>query len=135
MSYERFRRFVQDHRREFLLVLAFVVVFFAGVGTGKGTADKRPRAGANMLNYTTPSPTPAPTVTPSIAPITQVTATPVTAATPTTSEANCVVKGNISSTGKIYHTQGGSFYARVKPEQCFVTEAEAQAAGFRKSSR
>ncbi|HEV8601488.1 MAG TPA: hypothetical protein VGQ87_02710 [Patescibacteria group bacterium] len=46
------------------------------------------------------------------------------------------IKGNINSKGeKIYHMPGGSFYDRTNPEQCFVTEAEAKAAGFRKSSQ
>ncbi len=55
-------------------------------------------------------------------------------AKPSTS-ADCFVKGNVSKDSKIYHVLGGSFYNRVKPEQCFQTEAEAQAAGFRKSTR
>lgn len=45
------------------------------------------------------------------------------------------IKGNISSSGKIYHVPGGAFYKRVNPEVCFKTEAEARAAGFRKSQR
>jgi hypothetical protein len=48
---------------------------------------------------------------------------------------DCPVKGNISSKSKIYHVKGGSFYDRTDPEMCFNTEAEAQAAGFTKSSR
>ncbi len=47
----------------------------------------------------------------------------------------CTVKGNISSKNKIYHVPGGSFYDRTTPEMCFSTEAEAEAAGFTKSSR
>lgn len=52
-------------------------------------------------------------------------------------ELNCEgkIKGNISSSGKIYHLPGGSFYKRTNPELYFDTEAEAQAAGFRKSKR
>lgn len=45
------------------------------------------------------------------------------------------IKGNISSSSKIYHLPGGSFYKRTNPELCFDTEAEAQQAGFRKSKR
>ena len=48
---------------------------------------------------------------------------------------DCPVKGNISSKSKIYHVKGGSFYGRTDPEMCFNTEAEAQAAGFTKSSK
>jgi len=50
---------------------------------------------------------------------------------------NCTgkIKGNISSSGKIYHIPGGAFYDRTVPELCFDSEAEAQATGFRKSSR
>lgn len=45
------------------------------------------------------------------------------------------IKGNVSSTAKIYHMPGGSFYTRTNAEICFNTEAEAKTAGFRKSSR
>ncbi len=43
------------------------------------------------------------------------------------------IKGNISGTSRVYHMPGGSFYNRTSPEACFANEAEAQAAGFRKS--
>lgn len=50
--------------------------------------------------------------------------------------ANCTdIKGNISGTSKTYHVPGGSFYDRTTPEMCFATEAEAQSAGFAKSSK
>ena len=49
---------------------------------------------------------------------------------------NCTtIKGNISGSSKTYHIPGGSFYARTTPEMCFATEAEAKAAGFKKSSK
>ncbi|MFA6963098.1 MAG: thermonuclease family protein [Patescibacteria group bacterium] len=51
----------------------------------------------------------------------------------------CLIKGNISSSGKIYHVPGGSFYDRTKisepGEHWFCSEEEAVAAGWRKSSR
>ena len=46
------------------------------------------------------------------------------------------IKGNINSKGeKIYHVPGGAFYNRTNPEAWFNTEAEAQAAGYRRSKR
>ncbi len=45
------------------------------------------------------------------------------------------IKGNVSSSGKIYHLPGGAFYNRTIAEICFDSEADAQAAGFRKSQR
>jgi Bacterial SH3 domain len=54
---------------------------------------------------------------------------------------SCAIKGNVNSSGeKIYHVPGGAFYNRtdIKPEEgdrWFCTEAEAQAAGFRRSAR
>jgi micrococcal nuclease len=45
------------------------------------------------------------------------------------------IKGNISSTGRIYHVPGGAFYKNTAPEMCFDTEADALASGFRKSKR
>lgn len=47
-----------------------------------------------------------------------------------------LIKGNISSSGeKIYHMPGGAYYDRTNPEAWFNTEAEAQAAGYRRSKR
>ncbi len=141
MSYEKFKSFLAEHKNELRLLACFVVVYFAGVGTGKAIQPPRKAAQqANMLNYTTNKPTPTQAVkaqevpavaTPEPTVLVQ-TQTEPTQPTPTPSGA-CLIKGNIASSGKIYHVQGGSFYARVKPEQCFTTEAEAVAAGFRKS--
>jgi hypothetical protein len=41
------------------------------------------------------------------------------------------IKGNANS--GIYHVPGGRYYSRTKPEECFATEAAAQAAGYRRS--
>jgi hypothetical protein len=55
----------------------------------------------------------------------------------TISEPNCEgkIKGNIGSSGKIYHLPGGASYKRTIPELCFDTEEEAKKTGFRKSLR
>jgi endonuclease YncB( thermonuclease family) len=56
---------------------------------------------------------------------------------PVTSQ--CLIKGNISSKGeRIYHLPGGQYYDATvidtsKGERWFCTEAEAQAAGWRRS--
>jgi len=56
-----------------------------------------------------------------------------------TPQAGCRIKGNISASGeKIYHVPGGKFYDQTviepeKGERWFCTEAEAAAAGWRKS--
>ncbi|MDO8487336.1 MAG: thermonuclease family protein [Candidatus Curtissbacteria bacterium] len=67
--------------------------------------------------------------------------TPTTQATPSQQapDPNCVIKGNISSTGeKIYHMPGQNYYNKTridtsKGEKWFCTEDEAVAAGWRKS--
>ena len=53
---------------------------------------------------------------------------------------NCRIKGNISRNGRIYHVPGGQYYSRTridesKGERWFCTEAEARAAGWRRSKR
>jgi hypothetical protein len=50
----------------------------------------------------------------------------------------CEIKGNISSAGRLYHLPGSRSYARTTihdslGERWFCTEAEAQAAGWRKA--
>lgn len=53
----------------------------------------------------------------------------------------CLIKGNMSQSGeRIYHVPGGDFYDRtvinvVKGERWFCNEAEARAAGWRRSRR
>lgn len=49
---------------------------------------------------------------------------------------NCMIKGNISSSGRIYHLPGSAAYDKTqidesRGERWFCTEAEAQAAGWR----
>ena len=53
---------------------------------------------------------------------------------------DCRIKGNISGNGKIYHLPGQEHYdrTRISPrdgERWFCTEAEAQAAGWRRARR
>jgi len=44
------------------------------------------------------------------------------------------IKGNDSSSGElIYHTRSSATYDETYPEECFATEAAAQAAGYRKA--
>jgi len=56
-----------------------------------------------------------------------------------TESGDCRIKGNVSSKGeRIYHVPGGRFYERTridtsKGERWFCSEAEAQAAGWRRS--
>lgn len=52
----------------------------------------------------------------------------------------CVIKGNISSNGRIYHLPGNEHYERTgirtdKGERWFCSEAEARAAGWRAARR
>jgi micrococcal nuclease len=65
------------------------------------------------------------------------TATPSGGVTPI-SEQDCPpsapIKGNDSSSGElIYHTKSSATYEATYPEECFDTEAAAQAAGYRKA--
>ena len=53
-------------------------------------------------------------------------------------EVSCekLIKGNVSSSGgKIYHVPGGDYYDATVAEEKFCTQADAMAAGFRKSKR
>ena len=52
----------------------------------------------------------------------------------------CVIKGNISSNGRIYHVPGQEHYDRTRintsrGERWFCSESEARAAGWRKARR
>ena len=46
----------------------------------------------------------------------------------------CVIKGNRSRRGEwIYHLPGMPYYEQTRPEEIFCTEAQAQAAGYRRA--
>jgi hypothetical protein len=134
-SYEEIKVWLNDtaNKQKIVLGVCFILVFFVGFGAGGYEREIRRDSYKPLANYTTP---------PVKQPLTegnnqgQVLGEGTTASS-TAASANCVVKGNISTTTgkKIYHVQGGAFYAKVKPEECFKTEAEALAAGFVKSSR
>lgn len=108
-----------------LIILACLGgAFISGYGAGKaGNGFNTPAH--RQLNYTTKS---------ADKPVEEE-QSPATKPTATGDSADCPVKGNISSKSKIYHIKGGAFYDRTTAEMCFATEAEAQAAGFTKSSR
>lgn len=51
-------------------------------------------------------------------------------------ESDCRVKGNVSSSGEpTYQVPGDSYYDVTDPEECFATEADAVAGGYRASKR
>lgn len=55
---------------------------------------------------------------------------------PTGPEATCTIKGNINRSGeRIYHMPTDPYYGRTNAEATFCSEAEAQAAGFRRAGR
>ena len=149
MSYESLKSYVSEHRQSFIIAGLFVVIFGVGYGTGTSWRVANDKGSAppsvKQNNYTT-KPAPAPPANTEVegetsrdttatkAQVQGVQTTTLNVAQ-TTAPETCTVKGNISKDSKIYHVLGGSFYNRVKPELCFKTEAEAQAAGFRKSTR
>jgi len=52
----------------------------------------------------------------------------------TAPRSGCVIKGNRSRRGEwIYHLPGMPYYDATRPEQIFCSEAEAQAAGYRRA--
>ncbi|MCV0382607.1 MAG: thermonuclease family protein [Erythrobacter sp.] len=49
-------------------------------------------------------------------------------------EFGCAIKGNRSRRGDwIYHLPGQQYYSQTRPEELFCSEADAQAAGYRRS--
>jgi hypothetical protein len=136
INYEEIKAKLKHHKQAVVYAGCAVVIFLIGCGTGQATKqnDKRNAQSINS-NYTTPSKNAQTDSEQNATPLKPNGQVGQTAGV-TAPKGECVVKGNISSKGeKIYHIKGGAFYDRTNPEQCFQTEAEAQAAGFRKSSR
>lgn len=116
-------------------------------GASQPTATTESSTTAATAMALTPRPTEASTTAPTAtaSPISQPApvATPVTGgqgSAPPVGDGTCPdgypIKGNDSSSGDfIYHMPGQQAYSRTKPEQCFATEAAAQAAGYRRAER
>lgn len=130
-AYFRFISWVSQNQQKIAFALGYILVALLFFGLGRisnrsGSTTVRIEEPAidltqvyNKLNSLTP----------------QLTESVGNVAGQNTADCQGKIKGNISSSNKIYHLPGGAFYARTVPEMCFNTEAEAQAAGFRRSQR
>ncbi|HEX5429784.1 MAG TPA: hypothetical protein VFX17_01750 [Patescibacteria group bacterium] len=121
--------FIRHNQQKIALAIGFVAVatlgFWGGVDINKQAPQPTVSASSSSTsNYTQEIP-PAQTTS----------ATAIDTQTPAPADLNC--QGKIKgSSSHIYHMPGGAFYDKTThPIACFDTEAEAQAAGFRKSSR
>jgi hypothetical protein len=129
----RIRIFWQAHEKIILLAVCFLCVFLLGSLAGKiSAADKaqpvvkieKAQLDFSILKDISKDPS------------TQTASLPTSpVANPGTNCGPGKIQGNISSSGQIYHVPGGAYYGKIQPEACFDTEAQAQAAGFRKSKR
>lgn len=135
MDYKNIKEKVIDNKPLLIYCACVLASFFIGLGVGKSLESKPQLNRDQYDNYNTlNAPKKVEETKAKEQPKPVLTATPTTAnqASPQT----CTkIKGNISSKSKIYHMPGGAFYEKTQPEQCFATEAEAQAAGFVKSKR
>ena len=123
-----YKDFVKTHQQKIVLATGYILVALLAFGLGRTTAFKYSVPDIKIEEVFAPpsdtnyNPNPG-----------TVQSTTVDNSKP--DDCNGKIKGNISSSNKIYHMPGGSFYNRTNAEMCFETEAEAKAAGFRKSSR
>ncbi len=148
MNYESMKKFVSEHKAQVTTLVACVMMFVVGFGTGKafGHPNKTTQAEDSPANYSANSAAkPAAkskaedeaageTAVPPSATVDKKATTVPDSAKPVDGQP-CIIKGNISGSSKIYHVKGGSSYEKTTPEACFNTEAEAVAAGFRKAKR
>ena len=111
-----------------IVLLCLVCSFVSGFAAGKGESQLSKPA-PRQLQYTTNKAGETKAAAPQPTNLTPAHANTNSTVTAT---ADCYIKGSKS---RIYHMPGGSFYDRTNPVQCFASEAEAQAAGFTKSSR
>jgi hypothetical protein len=129
-TYEEIKKSFLENRQNIALGVGYILVFLLGLGVGKYDQEWQKRVARLQNNYNTKST--------NLQKETVVQEKGDEEAKVLSEDTNqtCLIKGNISAQGKkIYHIPGGSFYERVKPEECFASEALARAAGFVKSSR
>jgi hypothetical protein len=128
---DKLKTFIKNYQQTIVLTIGYLLVASLGFGLGRFTAFK----------YEIPEIR----VESSFAPLNNYSGNVSGAQTQSATdkidqgqpEATISCEGKIKgSTSKIYHLPGGDFYKRTtKPIRCFDTEAEAKAAGFRKSTK
>src|SRR5579872_42014 len=133
--------FLENNTRK----LAFLGLFLVSFGAGFGLAFLQGgRQATGFFNNDTPkalsgqygNPTAVDSDGDGIPdePVNPVTNTPTPNPT-SNSGVSCLFKGKPTKAGKkIYYYPGSLFYAKVKNPQCFQNEADAQAAGFKRSA-
>jgi hypothetical protein len=126
LRYKKIKLLLESHREHIISGICCVLMFGLGFGTGKSGGAGQSAKPILQPNYTTKK-------VDSLAEKKKEDAQPATSKPDP--DKPCLIKGNISGTNKIYHVPGGSSYKRVTPEQCFATEQDAEAAGFRKALR
>ncbi|OGE80177.1 MAG: hypothetical protein A2660_02505 [Candidatus Doudnabacteria bacterium RIFCSPHIGHO2_01_FULL_45_18] len=108
-----YKNILRIHEQKIILTTGYLLVAGLAFGLGRYTLTDLPQ---EQSNYT-----------------------PTISGLQTNSEINKETEcdGKIKgSSSMIYHVPGGSFYSRTtNPIRCFDTEAQAEAADFRKSSR
>jgi hypothetical protein len=123
---EKLKEFTKTHQLKIVLVLGYLLVSALGFGLGRLSVFKHSAPEVQVQeSFQAPS-----NYTPVASGI-QTTSSPATPA----SAGDCAgkIKG---SSSLIYHLPGDAFYTKTThPIRCFDTEAEAKAAGFRKSAR
>jgi micrococcal nuclease len=111
--------FLKNHQQQIVLVIGYLAVGSLAFGLGQ--------------HSTKPAQTPNPPV--NYNPNASAIQTQAKTVSTLQEQTNCdgKIKG---SSSMIYHMPNGAFYSKTtKPIRCFDTEAEAQSAGFKKSSR
>jgi len=131
ITYQEIKTKFEENKQKLVLAVCFLLVFVIGFGTGRYEREvniNREKIQNQQANYITKSS--VSTTADSNKKDEPQAPTQVLGAS---ADKLCPVKGNMTS--KIYHVPGGAFYNTLKSPRCFNTEAEAVAAGFRKSSR
>ncbi len=120
---DKLKNLIKAHQQVLVLTVGYFLVAILGFSLGRFTAPQYSVPEIKVEQALT-----APdNYTPNIAGI----------QSDTSQQAVQTCQGKIKgSSSMVYHLPGGSFYNKTThPIRCFDTEAEAKAAGFRKSSR
>jgi hypothetical protein len=138
IDYKDLKELAEEHKPKIIYSGFLVLMFLIGFGSGNawGPDQKNNKQNESLAKYNSSKPQNKEVSKEADMPAkTTGDTTPATESKNTEPKTCTKIKGNISSKSKIYHVPGGAFYDRTQEEMCFENEAEAQAAGFKKSSR